>query len=201
MFSHAISMYTTMIRALAILCKLNSIKLSDKQLFDLCLSNLDISHQVCPCCGSCGPHSIYSSYNRTMITFSGGHRANLEVSIPRIKCHCGHTHAIIPDVLIPYGSYSLRFILIVLFKYLVRSCSISELCDKYQISKSTLYEWIHLFINHFNLWSGRINEIKVLCLSAISTIKSYECLPNQFFLTFRHSFMQSRHKTTLSVIT
>ena len=189
-----------MIRALAILCKLNSIKLSDKQLFDMCLSHPDLTHQVCPCCGSCSNHSIYSSYKRTMITFSGGHRTNLEVSIPRIKCHCGHTHAIIPDVLIPYGSYSLRFILIVLFKYLVRSSSIAELCDKYQISRSTLYEWIHLFIHHFNLWIGKIGEIKSLCLSAIRTIRTFEGFPNHFFRSFRHSFMQPRPKATSSVI-
>lgn len=194
-------MHTTMIRALAILCKLNSIKLSDKQLFDVCLFHLDIIHQTCPCCGSSSNHSIYSSYKRTMITFCGGHRENLEVTIPRIKCNCGHTHAIIPDVLIPYGSYSLRFILVVLFKYLVRSCSINELCDKYQISKSTLYEWIHLFINHFNLWAGKINEIKFLTLSAIATIRSYECFPNKFFLSFKQSFLQPHRKTTGYYIT
>jgi len=183
-----------MIRALSILCKLNSIKLSDKQLFDICLCHLDITHQTCPYCGSCSNHIIYSYYKRTMITFQGGHRENLEVTIPRIKCHCGHTHAIIPDVLIPYGSYSLRFILIVLYKYLVRSCSINELCEKYQISKSTLYEWIHLFICHFNLWAGKINEIKSLCLSAVASIRSQDSFPNKFFLVFKQSFMQPRHK-------
>ena len=190
-----------MIRALALLCKLNSIKLSDKQLFDICLNHLDITHQVCPCCGSRSNHCIYSSYNRTMITFIGGHRENLEVTIPRIKCHCGHTHAIIPDVLIPYASYSLRFILVILFKYLVRSCSVMELCDKYQISISTLYEWIHLFINHFNLWVGKISELDSLCLEALDFVKSVDSFPSQFFFAFKFSFMQPHHITTNSGIT
>ena len=67
-----------MIRAFYIFCKLNLIKISDKDIYD-----------------------------RNMITISEGLRLNLTVSVPRIKCGCGRTHAIIPDILIPYGSYSL----------------------------------------------------------------------------------------------
>ena len=200
-FSHAVSMYNSMIRALAILCKLNSLKLSDKQLLDFCLCRLDLTHQVCPSCGSSGTHAIYSSYKRTMITFTGGHRENIEITLPRIKCHCGHTHAIIPDVLIPYGSYSLRFILIVLYRYLLRSCSVAELCDKYQISRSTLYEWIHLFIAHFNLFVDKLNEIEVLCQSALNRIRNVISFPHSFSSRFKHSFMQPFHVTTNSKIT
>ncbi|WP_276624136.1 DUF6431 domain-containing protein [Syntrophomonas wolfei] len=58
---------------------------------------------------------------------------------------CGHTHAILPEVIIPYRSYSILFILTVLRDYYTRSDDIWEIGDKYQIAVSTLYLWIHLF--------------------------------------------------------
>lgn len=187
-----------MVRAFSLLCKLNSYKLSDKVLFNLSLARLDLVHQTCPCCGSNTNHTIYSSYSRDMIVFSEGIRKDYTVSIPRIKCHCGHTHAVLPDVLIPYGSYSLRFILQVLCEYLCKHCTVEDLCLRFQISKSTLYGWIHLFLKHHNLLTGILHEIDSLCLDALSRISSYENLTRDFYQRFRFSFMQPHHLTTVS---
>ena len=185
-----------MIRALAILCKLNSLKLSDKQLFDACLAKLDLTHCTCPSCGSSHCHSFHSCYERTMISIVDNHRANIQVSVPRIKCHCGHTHAVLPDILIPYGSYTIRFILIVLSRYLIRHCTVSELCDFYQISKSTLYEWIHLFLTHHNLLVGIMDSINHISLTAVSFVMDVPQLAFSFYNSFRFSFLQARSQTT-----
>ena len=117
------------------------------------MAHLDLVHQTCPCCRSETNHSIYSSYTRDMITLEGGSRKESPVTIPRIKCNCSHTHAILPDVLIPYGSYSLKFILLVLSEYLIGHLCVEQPCLKYQIVKSTLYlyGWINLFLEHYNL--------------------------------------------------
>lgn len=194
--SVSMSYPSTMLRAFTLLCKLNSYKLSDKVLFDVTLAHLDLVHQTCPCCGSSTNHKIYSSYERNMISISNGSRKNYTVTIPRIKCHCGHTHAILPDVLIPYGSYSLRFILLVLCEYLNRRCSVEDLCYKYEIVKSTLYSWIHLFIDHHNLLAGILNSIDKLCLSAIDWVYSFTSLSLEFFSSFHFSFLQPHHVTT-----
>ncbi len=185
-----------MIRALAILCKLNSLKLSDKQLFDACLAKFDFAHCTCPSCGSSHCHSFHSCYERAMISIVDNRRSNILVSVPRIKCHCGHTHAILPDILIPYGSYTIRFILIVLSHYITRHCTVSELCDFYQISRSTLYDWIHLFLSHHNLLVGILDSINNLCLSAVSFIMDIPQLASRFYSLFRFSFLQARNKTT-----
>ena len=92
-----------------------------------------------------------------------GLRCDSSVSIPRVLCtSCGHTHALIPDVLIPFGSYSLCFILSALQRYLNRSSTVAALCDSLQISISTLYGWIHLFEQHASLWLGILHKVAKL---------------------------------------
>jgi len=117
-----------------------------------------------------------------MISISNGKRVEYIINIHRFKCTCGHTHAILPDILIPYGSYSLRFILTVLCDYLIRHCSVEEFCTKYHIVKSTLYCWIHMFIDHFNLLSGILKSIDVLTSEALAFIYSYDSLPKEFWV-------------------
>lgn len=187
-----------MVRVFHLFCKLNSYKFSDKVLFDTFMSKTDLIHQCCPCCGSCSNHVFYSYYERNMISFSDGVRHDYTVAIPRIKCHCGHTHAVLPDVLIPYGSYSIRFILRVLCNYLARHCTVQELCSKYQIAISTLYTWIHLFLEHFNILAGILESVDSLSLSAIDRINSYVGLTREFYIRFSFSFLQHHHITTPS---
>lgn len=158
---------------------------------------MDYHHQTCPSCGATSGHEFHSSYNRYMIAFEGGHRKDYTVSIPRLRCGCGHTHALIPNNLIPYGSYSLRFILIILYKYSLCSCSVSELCSKFQISISTLYGWIALFKKHYNLWNGAINEISVISSESILRVKSEPLILVLFFKRFGFSFMQSFNQATV----
>ena len=186
-----------MVRAFTLLCKLNSYKLSDKVLFDVSMAHLDFIHQTCPCCGSTSNHKIYSAYDRCMITFENGARKDYTVTIPRIKCNCGHTHAVLPDLLIPYGSYSLRFILLVLSEYLIKKSSVEELCLKYQIVKSTLYAWCHLFLEHHNLLAGLLHSVEKLSVDTVSWISSYDSLTQVFYNRFKFSFLQPHHLTTL----
>ena len=184
-----------MIRVQVLLCKLNSLKISDSKLFSL-FTQSPKRNLSCPCCGNQADLHFHSSYNRMMITISNNQRYEESVSISRVICPCGHTHALIPDFLIPYGSYSLRFILTVLSKYLNHYCSVASLCDYYQISVSTLYDWKMLFINHYNLFMGAIREIILLSASDIDTVNDYFSFPYEFFTRFKFSFLQKSFKTT-----
>ena len=66
----------------------------------------------------------------------------------RVKCtSCGHTHALLPEMLIPYSSYSLRFILTVLENYFLHIHPVEVICETYQISHSTLYAFRSLFLS------------------------------------------------------
>ena len=184
-----------MIRVQSLLCKLNSLKISDSKLFSL-FTQSPKRNLSCPCCGNQADLHFHSSYNRMMISVCNNQRYEESVYISRVICPCGHTHALIPDFLIPYGSYSLRFILTVLNNYLKRNCSVASLCDYYQISISTLYDWKNLFINHYNLFMGAIREIITLSTTDIDLINNLFSFPYKFFIRFRFSFLQKSFKTT-----
>ena len=113
------------------------------------MDNFRIEDCVCPTCGAkhcCSPHD---SYERYLISNQSGKPIYDHVSALRVICEsCGHTHAVLPEIIIPYESYSILFILTVLRNYYTRSDSIQEICDKYQIAISTFYRWKHLFHKH-----------------------------------------------------
>ena len=189
--------YIIMIRVNAILCKLNSIKLSDISLFKTFCDYSLTTGIKCPHCGNTSELKRHSAYERTLISISEGKRQEHTVSVTRVKCHCGKTSALIPDLLIPYGSYSIRFVLFVLWKYLTRIKTVEALCDEFHISKSTLYHWTHTFISQYNLWFGVMKEIDTLTYSSLQRFSSIASFPGLFFKRFHFSLFQN-HQTTIS---
>ena len=116
-----------MIRILNLFCKLKNIKLSDQEWFDRAIAKLNLSEQVCPYCDSKGQMILHDSYSRYMITLKTNHIKTEILQIPRVKCaSCGYTHAVLPEVLIPYTSYSIRFILTVLKDYFLRTHTVEK---------------------------------------------------------------------------
>lgn len=182
-----------MIREIAIFIKLNQLKFSDQQLFDYAVSSFNPSKCSCPLCGALGHMNPFSSYHRDLISVSNGNRTESSLIVPRFLCtSCGHTHAILPDVLIPYSSYSLRFILSVLFEYLQHKRTVMDLCEHWEISISTLYDWIHLFLEHYNSWCRSLDRILWISHDAVSSVGNTESFPSLFFTQFHFSFLQHR---------
>lgn len=185
-----------MIRVRTLFCKLNSINISDKRIFDICSMLMGHPKDPCSSCGNDSDYTGHSGYTRMMISIIDGQRSETEVTIPRVKCHCGRTHALLPEILIPYSSYSLRFILTVLCAFCTRSCSVIRFCEKWQISVSTIYRWIHMFIGQYNLFFGAIEELKKITVASIETVTDIPSFISAFYGRFRFSFMQCHHKTS-----
>jgi len=185
-----------MVRQKTIFCKLNSILQTDRELLDTAMQALRIDMIACPRCGAKACCREHGSYWRWMTTIECGKRIDCSIEIPRVFCEsCGHTHAIIPDVLIPYQSYSLRFILSTLSNYLQRKCTVSAFCDQWQIAVSTLYLWKHLFLEQASLWLGKLEQVNILCEKLLNRMRDVKNFPAEFFEQFRFSFLQNR-KTT-----
>lgn len=148
-----------MIREYSVFCKLKNISDSAIELFEEFMDNFRIEDCVCPKCGAkhtCSPHD---SYERYLISYELGETVCYHVNVLRVICEsCGHAHAILPEIIIPYGSYSILFILTVLRDYYIGSGSVRQLCDKYQIAVSTLYLWKRLFNKHKKLWLGLLED-------------------------------------------
>lgn len=195
--SHALRAYRTMIRKVTLLCKLNLINISDFGIFVNAQDSISISSEVCPVCKAKHLCSFHAFYERDMIAIENNAIVCHEVTISRVICaSCGHTHAIIPDVLIPYGSYSLFFILKVLRLYFLHSYTVPILCSNYGISISTLYAWIRLFHNQKSFWMGALSDIETSSLSFLSLLMDTASFPMAFFHTFHVSFLQQYRFTT-----
>jgi len=182
---------------------------SDLTRFYAIYDNLNIHLLICPNCGTKFNCTYFSSYSRNLITFERGSNTCFSIDIIRVKCNsCNHTHAIIPDNLIPFGSYSISFILTVLRAYFLGSKTISDLCDFFQISISTLYDWIKLFKEQKHIWLGILNDavispIKFIddilcCIKSVSSFFQITSIKSvsSFFQITKTSFLQN-FKTTL----
>jgi hypothetical protein len=193
-----------MIRVFSVFCKLNFKKFSAKDLFlaamrDFSAEKLSSLEMPCPFCGAKHPDwSYHDSYGRYLISFEMGAVVTYAIAISRIICSsCGHPHAILPEIIIPYSSYSLLFVLSVLRDYYLSHLTVQALCDKYQISPSTLYAWKRLFLIHKKLWLGILQDIYQNALNFLSSIPSLKTSADLslFFLHHGYSFLQGVSKT------
>lgn len=186
-----------MIRKFSLLCKLNFINNSDLSIFHSIYDNLSLSKEVCSHCNARHSCSIHDTYERNLIVISDRTIRCHTVNITRVICSsCGHTHAILPDILIPYGSYSLFFILKILRLYFLHTSNVSSLCEHFQISISTLYNWVHLFNQQKELWLGVLLHASTTSLSFLDDLLTDSYFPENFFRAFHFSFLQSHLITT-----
>ena len=94
--------------------------------------------ETCPICGSTGNCHIHDYYGRSIIDFQAGKREKSDLCVMRVFCDsCEHAHAILPDVIIPYSSYSLLFILRLLGQYFAGRFTIEQLCERYEMASIT----------------------------------------------------------------
>ena len=97
----------------------------------------------CPYCGGIFLYS-HGSYEHNLIDWIDGQVICKRILIRRFRClACGRTVSCLPDDLPPRGQYCRHFISSVLIEYAERDCTVSELCEKYQITSSVLYRWIN----------------------------------------------------------
>lgn len=164
---------------------------SDLMIFNNFMNTFQVENATCPHCGAKYNCTYFSSYSRNLITFENGAKTCHNISITRVLCNsCRHSHAILPDNLIPYGSYALSFILTTLRAYFLCTKTVTDLCDYFQISISTLYGWIHLFNEQKLIWLGVLENATVSTIKFIDDISTLKISLNLFYKTINVSFLQ-----------
>ena len=185
-----------MIRENSLFCKLIRIKSSSKALFGSFMAGFRPELQTCPCCGARGSCSIHAYYNRSLVDFIDGAPVRHSLCIMRLICTCGHTHAILPDFIIPYSGYGLFFILRVMAEYFLRLSTVEKLCERFSITLSQLRRWLDLFRTQKEEWLGALSSMEASSLSflkALLTQAAYSVFASAFVRRFSKSFLQS-HK-------
>lgn len=156
----------------------------------------DLSSFRCPKCKA--PSKLYHNgcYNRHLVYYHNDKTHDTSVSITDIRCtSCGATHAILPSLIVPYCSYSLNFIIALIYSHLTRRFNnIELLCEHFDISTRTFYR----IINHFyeDVFSMRIllsdiyDSLDLVSKLYVLDPASLHTCVYDFFLQTGHSFMQ-----------
>lgn len=185
---------TIMIRYYTLFCKIFSTKKSSCELYEKLLSSSFRKAMTCPVCGSCGNCAPHGSYRRCVVDFVGGKTVYTSIRVRRVRCSsCGHTHAILPEFIVPYTTYSLFFILRVLAAYF-RRCPVEQVCRRFSISPSMLYQWKALFLAHKEIWLGILRSAETAPEHFLRWLmrEPYARFAAGFFLKTGYSFLQRR---------
>lgn len=158
------------------------------------MERFDSEKEVCPTCGAKGQCRLYASYERYIIDLSEGKVVCERLLIRRVLCSCGHTHAVLPDFIIPYRQYSLPFILHILMLWYSHSMTANKIEDIYGVSYKVLARWKDLFGKHKDLWLGIVRSGKVDSLAFVKCILSINPFSDftfGFYNKTLYSFLQS----------
>ena len=188
---------TAMIRLSALFCKLFQIKNTSDILYERFAAGFRPENEACPFCHARGNFVSFGSYQRYAVDINGEESVSHQISVRRVKCkNCSHTHALLPDFLVPYSQHSLSFILRVLFLYFLHYKTVDKLCSWAQITPSMLYRWKALFLKHRSLWLSVLDQTAISVKDSIARITEFLPLSDFLHAFFRKtgfSFLQS-HK-------
>ena len=184
-----------MIRLNALDCKLKNTILSVRDLFRQSLEQSPLFLLVCPYCGAKGTCNKRGSYERSLVTFPDGKPQVVRLRIPRVQCTCGKSHALLPDFIVPYLSYSLPMILRILSDYFTRRLTIRGICEKYLVSPPLIYRFKKRFLIHKKQWLGILRDMELSTISFMEELlmSSYDRFHDAFLRLTTYSFLQS-HK-------
>lgn len=156
--------------------------------------------QTCPVCGARGNCRIHAYYGRAIVDFIQGHPVRHEVCILRLACSCGHTHAVLPDLIVPYSSYGLFFILRVLAESFLGRLPVEKLCERFSITRNQFYKWLALWRSHKGLWLGVLDSMETSDLGFCRRLVlegAYSDFAAAFTRRFSFSFLQSHKNPAL----
>ena len=188
-----------MIRYFGLMCKVILERYSEDEMLDKAIAEYQHYGERCPSCRAIGMLKKHSSYTRNLVSINNGKVTSNRAVITRFICSsCGRTHALLPDIIIPYNQFSLRFILSLLVAYFEREESVAAICEGYGISESTLYRWKRVLSSHADLLFGFLEATTQSTLTIIRRIvdtPELSLLLKNFYQRFSFSFLQTRHSS------
>lgn len=198
-----------MIRLFFVLCKCFHLTKNndDYEIYRSYTDNALTDTISCPfsSCGRKGDYHDDGSYNRLFVCYTNGRIERYEITIPRIECNsCGHSHALLAPVIIPYSPFSFHFIISLLYDFITHKYdTVTSLCQVYDISVSTLYRIFHRFTSDRKLMLGMMEAAVTKAHELLNILsnnwftKQVDSLLHDFFRSNCASFMQARCRIRL----
>lgn len=122
----------------------------------------DIYRNVCPCCHAKGKLVKYGTYERNISVLVDNEVENYRVSIQRVICtSCNHTHALLPNFIVPY-----KIMAIFSIAQIVKRASISsayKLAETINLSVQMIYSYIAIVLAFFDNFRILNNSKEYCC--------------------------------------
>lgn len=189
-----------MIRYFTALCNILLKNNSDEQIFHDATKAFQYQDATCPRCGAIGSLSPHGKSTRSLVSLEDNRVIDRWINPPRFACgSCQVTHVLLPDVIVPHSSYSLRFKLLALDAYYSRETTVEAVCGRLSIAISTLYAWKKKFILHKELLLGVLLSQKEPAASFLREALGSSCISTTlraFFRRFAFSFLQGPLSST-----
>lgn len=158
-----------------------------------------------PTCHAKGHFHNDGTYERLLVCYTDFQVVRYQIPIHMIECDsCGHSHALLAPVMIPYSPFSFHFVISLLYDYVTHNYeTIATLCKKYDISISTLYRIYHRFISDRMLMLGMMETAitqaqDLLCILADENFTGLvDPMLQEFFRSNNASFLQARCRIRL----
>lgn len=149
-----------MIRLFTILYKLDFKRLpTSVAIFTAVDKSFHLHSAHCPKCTAKGHLAKHDDYERNLVSFENNCLQENLITVRRVACSsCKTTSAILPDVIVPYKSYSILFILQVLKAYFFKQETVVALCSRFGIGTATLYAWKKRYLSHKKISLGKVEK-------------------------------------------
>lgn len=183
-----------MIRKNLINCKLFFQKCSTPDLYAAFLRTFNPACERCPSCGAKGQCKIFARYERGIMDLMDGQPVENRIKIIRVRCSCGHTHAIQPDWIVPYRQYSLPFILHILKLYYTHTMTVERIYEVFTVTHTSLYRWVSVFGRHARTWLGMLSAAGSSArnfLNRLIDMNPFSTFTSGFYRRTLYSFLQS----------
>lgn len=108
----------------------------------------DVSIHTCPCCGAKDKFVKYGTYRRNFSCIIGDTIENYFICVQRVICKsCNHTHALLPNFIVPYKIMALSSIATIVHR--ATTSSAYKLANTINLSFQSIYAFISCVLSFF----------------------------------------------------
>ncbi len=149
----------------------------------------------CPNCKRKGCLHFHKNYERNITFFIGNYKIEAVITILVLECnYCKnyedeqHYHALIPDFIFPYHSYSAIIILNTIYDRLINKIKVEQIIEKNKITKELYYKWLKGF-KKYSISADTIlgvgSSLELIIQAIIDDIHTFLY---RFYQTYYHPF-------------
>lgn len=184
---------TQMVSLISLHCNKDILFTYNQSDYDEDIHAINIYSIECPCCGAVGFFSFHAYYFRH---FSN---SSTMLKIQRIRCQkCKSTHALLPEIIIPYRYFSSPIILKLFSLYLKDKLTVSMLKAALNISRQSIEKLIAFYFQYHNQLLYIVNPYLKDAFNHV--------LQREYFMRNHFFFMQSnshkhRHNLHMEIFT